>query len=110
MRTQCHCTLTPALKLLTLGRSVKLEQHEDKPPAAQVHIKLLILCLNPAVVTQQIGEAAHSVIVTSGTLAPMSSLPAELGIPFGTKLETGHVVPTENVRSWSAGTLPVAVL
>lgn len=72
----------------------------DAEPAVKVQLSLW--CLNPACVFREIGEAARCVLVTSGTLAPMTSFASELGIPFGVQLETRHVVPKENVRASSS--------
>ena len=55
-------------------------------------------CLNPAVVFGAIGEAAHSVIVASGTLSPLSSFQSELGVPFPINLEASHVIKADQVR------------
>ena len=60
-------------------------------------------CLNPAVVFGGIGEAAHSVIVASGTLSPLSSFQSELGVPFPIQLEASHVIKAEQVR-WEGRT------
>lgn len=57
-----------------------------------------VWCLNPACVFKQIGEQARSVIVTSGTLSPMTSFASELGVEFESVLEGEHVVPKQQVR------------
>lgn len=54
-------------------------------------------CLNPACIFRQIGEEARSVIVTSGTLSPMTSFASELGVAFESVLEGEHVVPKKQV-------------
>ena len=40
----------------------------------------------------EVGEAARSVILTSGTLSPMSTFQSELGTAFPIQLEASHVV------------------
>lgn len=45
-------------------------------------------------------------ILTSGTLSPLSSIEAELGIGFPIKLENPHVVPDENVWAGVLGKSP----
>lgn len=40
-----------------------------------------IWCMNPAVTYEQLHEKAHSLILTSGTLSPMSSFTAEVRFP-----------------------------
>ena len=72
-------------------------------------VQLSLWCLNPACVFREIGEQARCVIVTSGTLSPMVSFASELGIPFGTQLETKHVVPKQNVRGCDLAHACVAV-
>lgn len=62
-------------------------------------VQLSLWCLNPACIFREIGEQARSVILTSGTLSPMTSFASELGIPFAWPLEAPHVVPQTNVRA-----------
>ena len=50
--------------------------------------------MNPAVVFREIDEAVHSIILTSGTLSPLSSFAEELGVPFPVCLEARHVIDT----------------
>ncbi|VDM24019.1 unnamed protein product [Hydatigera taeniaeformis] len=54
-------------------------------------------CLNPAVCMQSLAKNAHSLILASGTLAPLDALVAELGVDFPLRLEAGHVVSRERV-------------
>ncbi|CDW87763.1 fanconi anemia group j protein [Stylonychia lemnae] len=42
-------------------------------------------------------QKPRSIIITSGTLAPLKNLEAELGIDFNIKLEGNHVIDKENV-------------
>ncbi|EDV21730.1 uncharacterized protein TRIADDRAFT_30066 [Trichoplax adhaerens] len=49
-------------------------------------------CMNPAVAFDDIGPAAHSVILTSGTLSPMNSFSSELGLAFSIRLEAAHII------------------
>lgn len=53
-------------------------------------------CLNPALVFKNIADISLSVILTSGTLSPMSSFQSELGVQFGTCLEAPHVINVES--------------
>ncbi|OVA09158.1 ATP-dependent helicase [Macleaya cordata] len=57
---------------------------------------LSLWCLNPAVVFREIADKAMSVILTSGTLSPMSSFSSELGIQFETCMEAPHVIDVES--------------
>ncbi|XP_020529996.1 Fanconi anemia group J protein isoform X2 [Amborella trichopoda] len=58
-------------------------------------------CLSPAVVFREIADLCLSVILTSGTLSPMSSFASELGIPFEISIEAQHVIDMES-QLWAA--------
>ncbi|KAL5971959.1 hypothetical protein TSMEX_000350 [Taenia solium] len=60
-------------------------------------LSLNFWCLNPAVCMRSLAESAHSLILASGTLAPLEALAVELGIDFPVRLEAGHVVPRQRV-------------
>lgn len=53
--------------------------------------------MNPAVVFSPFAQAARSVILASGTLAPMSSYQRELGVTFPYEIQAKHVTPPEQV-------------
>ncbi|XP_071698535.1 uncharacterized protein [Rutidosis leptorrhynchoides] len=55
-----------------------------------------LMCLNPALVFKNIADTALSVLLTSGTLSPMSSFQSELGVQFGTSLEAPHVINVDS--------------
>ncbi|KAK2952206.1 putative Fanconi anemia group J protein like protein [Blattamonas nauphoetae] len=57
---------------------------------------LTFLPQSPSVAFHPLAKS-HSIILTSGTLSPLSSLPSELGVPFAHSLECQHVVdlPTQ---------------
>ncbi|KAI3518646.1 hypothetical protein L1887_07453 [Cichorium endivia] len=57
---------------------------------------LSLWCLNPSLVFKNIADASLSVILTSGTLSPMSSFQSELGVQFGTSLEAPHVINVDS--------------
>jgi len=42
-------------------------------------------------------STCRNVVLTSGTLSPMSSFESELGVPFPIKLEANHVVEDKQV-------------
>lgn len=46
---------------------------------------------------QLLGSNVHSIILTSGTLAPLKPLIAELGIPISVRLENPHIVSKSQV-------------
>ncbi|KAL6549145.1 hypothetical protein OROHE_008990 [Orobanche hederae] len=58
-------------------------------------------CLNPAVVFKSIAAISQSVILTSGTLSPLSTFSSELGVQFGTCLEAPHVIDVDS-QVWVA--------
>ena len=43
--------------------------------------------------------SARSIVLTSGTLSPMSSFSSELGASFPIQLEANHVIPDAQVNS-----------
>ena len=58
-------------------------------------------CFSAGVALRAISAlGVRSLLLTSGTLAPLPSLAAELGMPFPVTLENPHVVPDSNV--WAA--------
>lgn len=66
----------------------------------KTHITLHLHCLNPAVAMADLNEA-RSLVLTSGTLSPMSSFASELGIQFKSRFEGAHVVDSAQV--WVGG-------
>ena len=55
-------------------------------------------CFSPGVVMAELKAlGVRSVIITSGTLAPLDSYAAELRLPFPIRLENPHVVPPSQV-------------
>ena len=54
--------------------------------------KLCIWCLSAAVAFQDVHQKAHSVILASGTLSPLTSFAAELGASFKQSCSTDHVI------------------
>lgn len=56
------------------------------------------MCMNPAVVFNPIDKIARCIILTSGTLTPTLSFPAELGSDFPINLQTGHVISQNQVE------------
>lgn len=62
-------------------------------------------CLNPAVAFSDF-KNVHSIIVASGTLAPLTSFQSELGIPFQISLEANHVISKEQIWVGTIGKGP----
>ena len=54
-------------------------------------------CLNPAVSFETFKEETRSIVLTSGTLSPMSSFSSELDVPFALRLEANHVIDRRQV-------------
>lgn len=52
-------------------------------------------CLNAAVPFHALKTSARSIVVTSGTLTPLSSFRGELGVDFGTEKSLPHVVDVQ---------------
>ncbi|KAG7155140.1 Fanconi anemia group J protein-like [Homarus americanus] len=63
-------------------------------------------CLNPAVTFSAFGGIVRSIILTSGTLSPMSTFQSELGIPFKIQLEANHVIDKSQVWVGTIGKGP----
>uniref|UniRef100_A0A8D8WPA0 DNA 5'-3' helicase n=1 Tax=Cacopsylla melanoneura TaxID=428564 RepID=A0A8D8WPA0_9HEMI len=63
-------------------------------------------CLNSALVFADIRDSARSVILTSGTLAPVDSFQSELGTQFPIKLEANHVIDKDQVFIGALGRGP----
>nr|XP_033199258.1 Fanconi anemia group J protein homolog [Bombus vancouverensis nearcticus] len=58
---------------------------------------LKLLCMNPGVTFAPLARQARSIILASGTLSPTTSFQSELGTSFAHVLNTGHVIPKEQV-------------
>jgi regulator of telomere elongation helicase 1 len=60
--------------------------------------KIGFWCFNPALCMQSIaGLKPRSILLTSGTLSPLESFSAELGLNFEHKLENPHVINPKQV-------------
>ncbi|KRY10364.1 Fanconi anemia group J -like protein, partial [Trichinella patagoniensis] len=63
-------------------------------------------CMNPGVIFQDISSSARSVILASGTLAPLKTYANELGLPFQYLLEAPHVILPDRVWIGAIGVGP----
>ena len=64
--------------------------------------KMDLFCLNPGVaIARLLRSGVRSIIITSGTLAPMDSFESELGIQFKHKLCNPHVIPADQLMIFS---------
>ncbi|XP_078494291.1 Fanconi anemia group J protein homolog [Ciona intestinalis] len=68
-------------------------------------LKLHFWCLNPAVAFTDLADT-RCIILTSGTLSPMSSFSSELGLSFPIQLEAAHVISNSQVFVGSLGCGP----
>ena len=56
------------------------------------------MCLDPSIALKTLRSiSGRSIIVTSGTISPLSSLVRELGVEFGVVLQNGHVIKNEQL-------------
>ena len=60
--------------------------------SGEPELELVLNCMAPFVAFQALGQGAWSVVLTSGTLSPLTSFRSELGADFQNVLETPHVV------------------
>ncbi|CAJ1065954.1 Fanconi anemia group J protein isoform X2 [Xyrichtys novacula] len=77
--------------------------------SARVKTEVLTLsfwCLNPAVAFSDLSGVVHSIVLTSGTLSPMSSFSSELGVKFTIQLEANHVINKSQVWVGTIGAGP----
>lgn len=63
-------------------------------------------CLNPAVAFSDLSTVVHSIVLTSGTLSPMTSFSSELGLKFSIQLEASHVISKSQVWVGTIGAGP----
>ncbi|XP_066551926.1 Fanconi anemia group J protein [Amia ocellicauda] len=63
-------------------------------------------CLNPAVAFSDLSGTVRTIVLTSGTLSPMSSFSSELGVKFSIQLEANHVISRSQVWVGTIGAGP----
>ncbi|CAG7671034.1 unnamed protein product [Allacma fusca] len=87
------------LKKAPLNRSAFLISSKNPEPDTEINnIQLNLLCLNPAVVFENM-SSARTVVVTSGTLSPKHSFAAELNTNFQLELSANHVLGSDRIFS-----------
>uniref|UniRef100_A0A3Q3XKX5 DNA 5'-3' helicase n=1 Tax=Mola mola TaxID=94237 RepID=A0A3Q3XKX5_MOLML len=69
-------------------------------------LTLSFWCLNPAVAFSDLSGSVQSIVLTSGTLSPMSSFSSELGVKFSIQLEANHVINKSQVWVGTVGAGP----
>ncbi|GFG37048.1 hypothetical protein Cfor_05438, partial [Coptotermes formosanus] len=72
------------------GRS-RLIVEEDVPHLNWGHY-LNFLCMNPGVVFRPIADVVRSIVLTSGTLAPLVTFNSELGTNFTNEMQALHII------------------
>lgn len=73
-----------------------LTDYEDRQ---ENNPKLQLLCMSPGVAFKSIVSTTHSVIITSGTLSPLSQYESELRTKFSQTLSAMHVIKPNQVLS-----------
>jgi len=76
-------------------------------PQVTKSYSLGIWCLNPEIAFRALADKCRSIVLTSGTLSPLSSFARELGVPFKHMLEASHVIDAK--VQLLAGVLPEAM-
>ena len=66
-------------------------------------------CLNPAVAFESLKNTTHSIILTSGTLTPMTSFVSELSCEFAHKFSANHIIKPSQVWVGMLGAGPSEV-
>jgi Rad3-related DNA helicase len=69
---------------------------EDIPSSNWGHY-MNFLCMNPGVVFRPIADVVRSIVLTSGTLAPLVTFNSELDTTFGNELQTAHIIDENQV-------------
>jgi len=77
------------------GRS-RLMVEEDVPNLNWGHY-LNFLCMNPGVVFRPIADVVRSIVLTSGTLAPLVTFNSELGTNFINEMQALHIIDENQV-------------
>ncbi|KAJ1987309.1 Regulator of telomere elongation helicase 1 [Dimargaris cristalligena] len=85
----------PALAPTAIQSLSALRKRQD-PPGNDLQLSLW--CFNPGLaMTSLVKEGVRSVVLASGTLAPLDSFATELKIDFPVRLENSHVIETNQV-------------
>lgn len=75
-----HTESLPDKGLISQGfcRNRRLSQEDEDVQTSGWKVQLCLWCLNPAVAFWEVNQKARSVILTSGTLAPLDSFASEV--------------------------------
>lgn len=77
-----HLIKASGVKNASSCRFLVVRRNKGFNPMSQFAYSLHLWCLNPAVVLREVREDCRSIVVTSGTLSPLSSYQSELDIDF----------------------------
>ena len=69
---------------------------DETLPDPDFYHELQFVCMSPAVAFKDF-ESCHSILLASGTLSPLETFEAELGVTFKHKVEANHVIRPEQV-------------
>ena len=69
---------------------------DETLPDPDFYHELQFVCMSPAVAFRDF-ERCHSILLASGTLSPLETFEAELGVTFKHKVEANHVIRPEQV-------------
>ncbi len=73
-------------------KSKSVSRFSAKSHASEYEVSIHLWCMNPAVAFEDLKTKCHSVLLTSGTLSPLSSFSSELDTPFPVTYEAPHVI------------------
>lgn len=62
--------------------------------------EIVFYCMNSGVVFSSIAKQTHSVVLASGTLTPLDTFSAELGVDFKVKISTNHVIDPSQIIAY----------
>ncbi|XP_063224071.1 Fanconi anemia group J protein homolog [Bacillus rossius redtenbacheri] len=92
-----YCDDYRVVIMKSMSRNSSGFQNKKKMHSSEWKYTLHFWCQNPAVVFHELQASARSIILTSGTLAPVDSFQSELGTTFHIQLQTTHVIPTSQL-------------
>ncbi|KAL9647262.1 hypothetical protein ABK040_012614 [Willaertia magna] len=88
----------------TVKSKRKNQQFTQRLLDTRVEYTLNFWCYNPAVAFEALKTKCRSVLLASGTLAPLDSFSSELGTQFSTVFEGSHIISKEQVWVGTIGT------
>ncbi|KAI8356641.1 helicase C-terminal domain-containing protein [Blakeslea trispora] len=95
--------LTKTLERPSAPKRRRRRQPEATESRPQWVHRMAFWCLNPGVIFNRMSQDTRSVILTSGTLSPLSTFASELDTQFSGQLEANHVIKPSQV--W-VGSIP----